>query len=86
VLAEPSESTTANDGLFDREAYLKEEGFEDVEVVVSGRNTVKIDRKEVRNGRTKCIDESINFLSFYESIFTNQGLNINLSYLWTDLL
>ena len=34
---------------FDREAYLREvENFEDVEVVVAGRNSVKLDRKEVR--------------------------------------
>ncbi len=47
ILAEPSESTSQNGTVFDREAYLREEGFEEVEVVVQGRNSVKLDRKSV---------------------------------------
>jgi len=37
-----------NGGVFDRDQYLKDEGFEDVEVVVAGRNAVKLDRKQER--------------------------------------
>lgn len=50
MLAEKQDESTANGAIFDREAYLREvENFEDVEVVVAGRNSVKIDRKSVRN-------------------------------------
>lgn len=38
-----------NAGGFDRDAYLRDvEQFEDVEVVVSGRNSVRIDRRQER--------------------------------------
>jgi hypothetical protein len=48
ILAEKPEDTAQNGEVFDRDTYLRqEEGFEDVEVVVSGRNSVKIDRKTV---------------------------------------
>merc|ERR1712038_1882311 len=40
LLNEKPDETTVNGAIFDREAYLKEvEEFEDVEVVVSGRNS-----------------------------------------------
>ena len=47
ILKEPSD-TTQNGSVFDREAYLRDEGFEDVEVVVSGRSAVRIDKKSER--------------------------------------
>ena len=49
VLEENKTESAEGQNGFDREKYLKEvEEFEDVEVVVSGRNSVKIDRKHVR--------------------------------------
>ena len=50
ILAEKPEEQQANGEVFDREAYLRDvEHFEDVEVVVSGRNAVsRIDRKKER--------------------------------------
>ena len=51
MLAEDSSAAAANGSAgFDREAYLRDvEGFEDVEVVVSGRAGVKVDKKGVKN-------------------------------------
>ena len=47
-MAEKPDESTQNGEIFDREAYLRDvEQFEDVEVVVAGRNSVKIDRKAV---------------------------------------
>ncbi len=41
-------ATNGSASGFDREAYLREvEQFEDVEVVVAGRNSVRLDRKHV---------------------------------------
>jgi len=50
VLAEkPDEGATTNGQVFDREAYLRdEEGFDEVEVVVAGRNNVKVGGKGER--------------------------------------
>ncbi len=49
LLAEKPDESTANGAIFDRDSYLREvERFEDVEVVVAGRNNVKLDRKQVR--------------------------------------
>jgi len=50
VLAEkPDEGATTNGQVFDREAYLRdEEGFDEVEVVVAGRNSVKVGGKGER--------------------------------------
>lgn len=49
VLADQTPAATdQNGGVFDRDQYLKEEGFDDVEVVVAGRNSVKLDRKNER--------------------------------------
>ncbi|TRY62889.1 hypothetical protein TCAL_03883 [Tigriopus californicus] len=52
ILSEKPEDgppSAQTNGGFDREAYLKDvEQFEDVEVVVAGRNSVKLDRKHER--------------------------------------
>jgi len=45
VLAEKPDETATNGQIFDREAYLRSEGFEDVEVVVAGRNSVTLGKK-----------------------------------------
>ena len=48
ILSEKPEENAGNGEVFDREAYLRDiENFEDIEVVVAGRNSVKIDRKHV---------------------------------------
>ena len=44
----PEDGAQNGEVLFDREAYLRDEGFEDVEVVVSGRSAVRVDRKSVK--------------------------------------
>jgi len=49
VLAEKPEEGATNGQVFDREAYLRdEEGFDEVEVVVAGRNSVKVGGKGER--------------------------------------
>ena len=40
-----------NGQIFDREAYLRSDGFEDVEVVVAGRNSVTLGKKSERAER-----------------------------------
>lgn len=45
VLAEKPDESATNGQIFDREAYLRSEGFEDVEVVVAGRNSVTLGKK-----------------------------------------
>lgn len=62
ILAETPEQN--GDATFDREAYLREvENFDDVEVVVSGRAGVKIDRKQA--SQTHSLSTShINHFSF----------------------
>ena len=46
LLNEKPDETTVNGAIFDREAYLRDvEGFEDVEVVVAGRNSVHVGKK-----------------------------------------
>jgi hypothetical protein len=53
ILAEKAEDNPQNGEIFNREAYLRDvENFEDVEVVVSGRNSVRTDRRRVRNNYT----------------------------------
>jgi len=49
LLDDKAEDRAHNGAIFDREAYLREvEGFQDTEVVVSGRNSVKIGGKTER--------------------------------------
>ena len=49
VLAEKPDEQPGSGEVFDREAYLREtEGFDEVEVVVSGRNSVKVDGRSER--------------------------------------
>jgi len=49
VLAEKPDEGATNGEVFDREAYLRdEEGFDEVEVVVAGRNSVKVGGKGER--------------------------------------
>lgn len=49
LLAEKPETNSNGEAAFDREAYLRTvENFEDVEVVVAGRNSVRIDRRQER--------------------------------------
>jgi hypothetical protein len=44
----PDETGAANGEVFDPDAYLRNvEQFEDVEVVIQGRNSVRVDRKQV---------------------------------------
>jgi len=46
LLNEKPDETTVNGAIFDREAYLRDvEGFEDVEVVVAGRNSVHVGKR-----------------------------------------
>ena len=40
-----------NGQIFDREAYLRSDGFEEVEVVVAGRNSVTLGKKSERAER-----------------------------------
>ena len=48
-MAEKSEENNGETPGFDREQYLREvEEFEDVEIVVGGRNTVRIERGQER--------------------------------------
>lgn len=66
VLTEKPDETTQNGEIFDREAYLRDvEGFEDVEVVVSGRNAVKVDRKSVR-GRANNVSSQVKSIFLFE--------------------
>ena len=49
VLAEKPDEQPGSGEVFDREAYLREtEGFDEVEVVVAGRNSVKVGGRSER--------------------------------------
>ena len=46
LLNEKPDETAVNGAIFDREAYLRDvEEFEDVEIVVAGRNSVQVGRR-----------------------------------------
>ena len=46
LLNEKPDENTVNGAIFDREAYLRDvEGFEEVEVVVAGRNSVQVGKR-----------------------------------------
>jgi hypothetical protein len=48
ILSQKPDETPQNGEVFDPEAYLRNvEQFDDVEVVIQGRNSVRIDRKQV---------------------------------------
>ena len=50
LLSQKPDENPQNGEVFDQEAYLRNvEQFEDVEVVISGRNNVRVDRKQVKN-------------------------------------
>ncbi len=49
-MSQKPDENPQNGEVFDQEAYLRNvEQFEDVEVVISGRNNVRVDRKQVNN-------------------------------------
>ena len=48
ILNEKPDEIAVNGQIFDREAYLRSDGFEDVEVVVAGRNSVRVGSKTER--------------------------------------
>jgi len=51
ILNEKPDEIAVNGQIFDREAYLRSDGFEDVEVVVAGRNSVTLGKKSERAER-----------------------------------
>jgi hypothetical protein len=60
-LSQKPDENVQNGEVFDPEAYLRNvEQFEDVEVVISGRNSVRIDRKQVK---TRVINHVVCFIA-----------------------
>ena len=49
MLSQKPDENPQNGEVFDPDAYLRNvEQFDDVEVVIQGRNSVRVDRKQVR--------------------------------------